>query len=215
MTRTRHPDRANEILHTLAVMLEDIDGGPVRTAALAREVGVSEAALYKHFPSKGRMFRALIEFIEESLFSHTRHILNEHQDAEVRAGKILNLYLGFAEHNPGLCRILTGEALSSEKAELKRRARRISTSLETQLKQVFREAMFHGRRPMSSEDSARLLMTMANGRISQYVASQYQIKPAEDWSVHWDFVTGQLFGNLDRSQIATEHRQDSLDPSSA
>ena len=210
MTRTRHPDRANEILHTLAVMLEDIDAGPVRTAALAREVGVSEAALYKHFPSKGRMFRALIEFIEESLFSHTKRILSEQQDAELRCGKILNLYLGFAEQNPGLCRILTGDALASEDAELKRRARRISTSLETQLKQVFREAMFHGRRPMSAQDSARLLMTMATGRISQYVASQFQVKPSQDWATHWDFVATPLFGNLDRSQLDSqpqvEHR---------
>ena len=201
MTRTRHPDRANEILKTLAVMLEDIDAGPVRTAALAREVGVSEAALYKHFPSKGRMFRALIEFIEESLFSHIRRILTEHQDAELRCGKIMSLYLGFAEQNPGLCRIITGDALSSEQAELKRRARRISTSLETQLKQVFREALFHGRRPMSAEDSARLLMSMANGRICQYIASQFQVKPAEDWAVHWDLIAGQLFGNLDRRNI--------------
>ena len=210
MTRTRHPDRANEILHTLAVMLEDIDAGPVRTAALAREVGVSEAALYKHFPSKGRMFRALIEFIEESLFSHTKRILSEQQDAELRCGKILSLYLGFAEQNPGLCRILTGDALASEDAELKRRARRISTSLETQLKQVFREAMFHGRRPMSAQDSARLLMTMATGRISQYVASQFQVKPSQDWATHWDFVATPLFGNLDRSQLDSqpqvEHR---------
>jgi TetR/AcrR family transcriptional regulator len=210
VTRTRHPDRANEILHTLAVMLEDIDAGPVRTAALAREVGVSEAALYKHFPSKGRMFRALIEFIEESLFSHTKRILSEQQDAELRCGKILSLYLGFAEQNPGLCRILTGDALASEDAELKRRARRISTSLETQLKQVFREAMFHGRRPMSAQDSARLLMTMATGRISQYVASQFQVKPSQDWATHWDFVATPLFGNLDRSQLDTqpqvEHR---------
>jgi TetR/AcrR family transcriptional regulator len=210
VTRTRHPDRANEILHTLAVMLEDIDAGPVRTAALAREVGVSEAALYKHFPSKGRMFRALIEFIEESLFSHTKRILSEQQDAELRCGKILNLYLGFAEQNPGLCRILTGDALASEDAELKRRARRISTSLETQLKQVFREAMFHGRRPLSAQDSARLLMTMATGRISQYVASQFQVKPSQDWATHWEFVATPLFGNLDRSQLDTqpqvEHR---------
>ena len=198
MSRTRHPDRANEILKTLAVMLEDIDAGPVRTAALAREVGVSEAALYKHFPSKGRMFRALIEFIEESLFTHIRRILNEQQDAELRSGKIMNLYLGFAEHNPGLCRILTGDALCSEDAELKRRARRISSSIETQLKQVFREAMYHGRRPLPAEESARLLMSIANGRIGQYVASRYQIRPTDNWTAHWDLVARQLFANLDR-----------------
>ncbi len=186
------------ILETLAVMLEEIDSRPVTTAALAKKVGVSEAALYRHFPSKGRMYRGLIEFIEESLFTHLRRILDESKDAEVRCGKTLSLYLGFAEQNPGLCRVLTGDALCSESPELRRRARKINASLETQLKQVFREALFDGPRPLSSTESARLLMSIAVGRVNQYIASDFKVLPTEGWLDQWAFLSSLLFGNLDR-----------------
>ena len=179
-------------------MLEEIDSKPVTTAALANEVGVSEAALYRHFPSKGRMYRGLIEFIEESLYTHLRRILDETKDAEIRCGKILSLYLGFAEHNPGLCRILNGDGLCSEKPELRRRARKINASIETQLKQVFREAMFNGARPLTATESAHLLMSIALGRVNQYIASDFQVLPTEDWGDQWALLSNSLFGNLDR-----------------
>lgn len=198
MTNTRSGNRAQSILETLAKMLEEIDSRPITTAALANEVGVSEAALYRHFPSKGRMYRGLIEFIEESLFTHVRRILDESKDAEIRCGKILSLYLGFAEHNPGLCRVLNGDALCSEKPELRRRARKINSSIETQLKQVFREAMFNGPRPLTAAESARLLMSIAQGRVDQYIASDFKILPTENWSEQWALLSVMLFGNLDR-----------------
>ncbi len=198
MTNTRPTNRAQSILETLARMLEEIDSRPVTTAALAKEVGVSEAALYRHFPSKGRMYRGLIEFIEESLFTHLRRILEENKDAEARCGKILSLYLGFAEHNPGLCRVLNGDALCNEKPELRRRARKINASMETQLKQVFREAMFDGARPLSSAESAHLLMSIALGRVNQYIASDFRVLPTEGWGDQWGLLSNSLFGNLDR-----------------
>ena len=198
MTNTRPGNRAQLILETLAKMLEQIDSRPITTAALAAEVGVSEAALYRHFPSKGRMYRGLIEFIEESLFTHIRRILDENRDAEARCGKILSLYLGFAEHNPGLCRILNGDALCSEMPELRRRARKINASIETQLKQVFREAMFNRARPLSSEESARLLMSIALGRVNEYIVGDFKILPTDGWSDQWALISSLLFGNLDR-----------------
>lgn len=198
MTNTRPGNRAQSILETLAKMLEEIDSRPITTAALAREVGVSEAALYRHFPSKGRMYRGLIEFIEESLFTHLRRILDENKNAEVRCGKLLSLYLGFAEHNPGLCRILNGDALCSEKPELRRRARKINASIETQLKQVFREAMFNGTRPLPATESARLLMSIVLGRVNQYIVSDFKVLPMEGWSDQWALLSGMLLGNLDR-----------------
>ena len=198
MTNTRSGNRAQSILETLAKMLEEIDSRPITTAALAKEVGVSEAALYRHFPSKGRMYRGLIEFIEESLFTHVRRILGESKDAETRCGKILSLYLGFAEHNPGLCRILTGDALCSENPELRRRARKINASIETQLKQVFREAMFNGPRPLPAAESARLLMSLCLGRVNQYISSDFKVLPTEGWSEQWVLLSGMLLGNLDR-----------------
>lgn len=198
MTNTRTGNRAQSILETLAVMLEDIDSGPITTAALARRIGVSEAALYRHFPSKGRMYRGLIEFIEESLFTHLRRILDESRDAEIRCGRILSLYLGFAEQNPGLCRVLSGDALCTEKAELRKRARKINASMETQLKQVFREAMFIGPRPLPAAESAQLLMSIARGRIDQFVDSHYKVLPLENWSSQWALLAILLFSNLDR-----------------
>lgn len=199
MARTYHPERAEQILHTLARMLEDVDAGPVRTAALASAVGVSEAALYRHFPSKGRMFRALIEFIEQSLVGHCNRILAEHQDPGVRCGKIMNLYLGFAEHNPGLCRVITGDALCGEDSELRRRARKLHATIETLLKQVFREALYI-HRPLPVEESARLLTTTAMGRIHQYVASGYRDLPTDGWARHWEILAATLFSDLDTAR---------------
>ena len=198
MTNTRPGNRAQSILETLAKMLEDIDGRPITTATLASEVGVSEAALYRHFPSKGRMYRGLIEFIEESLFTHVRRILDDSRDAETRCGKILSLYLGFAEHNPGLCRILSGDALCNEKVDLRKRARKINASIETQLKQVFREAMYNGPRPLPAAESAQLLMSIVRGRVSLYIDSNFKVLPLEKWSVQWQLLSSTLFGNLER-----------------
>ena len=147
------------------------------------------------------MYRGLIEFIEESLYTHLRRILDETRDAEIRCGKILSLYLGFAEQNPGLCRVLNGDALCSEKPELRRRARKINASMETQLKQVFREAMFDGSRPLSSIESARLLMSIALGRVNQYIASDFKVLPTEGWGDQWALLSNMLLGNLDRVNV--------------
>jgi len=96
MARPRSGERKREILEALARMLEDSHGEHITTAALARAVGVSEAALYRHFPSKGRMFESLIEFIEESLFTRINAILAEQPDAAGRAGEILRFTLSTA-----------------------------------------------------------------------------------------------------------------------
>ena len=181
-------------------MLENIDGGPVTTAALAKKVGVSEAALYRHFPSKGRMYRALIEYIEESLFSHIRRILDDNRNPETRCGQVLSLYLGFADKNPGLCRVLNGNALCTEKPDLRKRARKINSAIETQLKQVFREALYLGPRPMTAVDSASLVMGLAVGRVHQYIASDFKASPTESWNDQWKLLARLLFENLDRDR---------------
>ena len=95
------PSRKEEILESLATMLETQPGARITTAALAKEVGVSEAALYRHFPSKAKMLEGLIEFIEESLFSRISRIMTEEPTAQARCNKLLALLLTFAERNPG------------------------------------------------------------------------------------------------------------------
>ena len=132
--------RRQKILQALAHMLEVSPGGRITTAKLAKEVGVSEAALYRHFPSKAKMFEGLIEFIEETIFSRITLILQEEGKTEDRCLAILTLILAFAERNPGMCRILIGDALAGEVERLRTRVAQFFDRLETQLKQVMREA---------------------------------------------------------------------------
>ena len=106
--------RKQEILQALATMLETQPGARITTAALARQVGVSEAALYRHFPSKAKMLEGLIEFIEESLFSRISRIMTEEPTAQARCNKLLALMLSFAELNPGMARLMVGDALQGE-----------------------------------------------------------------------------------------------------
>ncbi len=165
-------------------MLEAAPGKRITTAGLAREVGVSEAALYRHFPSKSKMFEGLIDFIEETLFSRINIILAEESLASGRCEKMLGLLLGFTERNPGITRILTGDALAGETERLHARVAQLFDRLETQLKQVLREAeMREGLRPvLPVNTAANLLLAAAEGRISQYVRSGFQRSPTENWN---------------------------------
>ena len=121
MDKARKTSRKEQILQALAHMLETAPGERITTSALAKEVGVSEAALYRHFPSKAKMFEGLIEFIEDTIFSRIAFILTDNQSAQIRCEKILLLFLGFCEMNPGLTRLLTGDALAGETERLRHR----------------------------------------------------------------------------------------------
>ena len=132
--------RAQQILQALARMLETSANGKITTAALAAEVGVSEAALYRHFPSKTKMYEGLIDFIEETVFSRVNAIVNEESDVKTRLYRVLSLLLTFTERNPGITRLLTGDALTGETSRLHTRIQQLFDRLETQLKQVLREA---------------------------------------------------------------------------
>ena len=134
MPAPRSTNRKEDILQALAAMLQSNNGQRITTAALAEKVGVSEAALYRHFPSKARMFEGLIEFIEDTLLSRINVILDEHKDTASRTELILQLILVFAERNPGICRILTGDALQGEQERLQERVVQLFEKLETQLK---------------------------------------------------------------------------------
>src|SRR3990172_2518038 len=104
MARLRRGERRQLILEVLARMLQECQGEHITTAQLARAVGVSEAALYRHFPSKAKMFEGLLEFIEATIFTRINRILAEESRAEARVQNILFLLLGFADKNPGLAR---------------------------------------------------------------------------------------------------------------
>lgn len=182
--------RRLQILEALATMLEESPGARITTAALARQVGVSEAALYRHFPSKSKMFEGLIEFIEESVFSRISLILSEEDDALQRCEKILHLILVFTEKNPGITRILTGDALTGETARLRQRVAQLFDRIETQLKQVLREAelregLHFG---LSISATVNILMSVAEGKIAQFVRSEFRVRPTQSWKEQWPYL---------------------------
>lgn len=196
MTKSNNKtSRRQQILQALAHMLEASPGARITTAALAREVGVSEAALYRHFPSKSKMFEGLIEFIEETLFSRINLILSEQPNALAACDKILYLLLTFTERNPGITRILTGDALAGETDRLRARVAQLYDRLETQLKQVLREAeVREGLRPsITVGAAANLLMATAEGRIAQFVRSEFKRPPTENWQDQWMVLTQGFF----------------------
>ena len=187
--------RRQQILQALARMLESAPGARITTAALAREVGVSEAALYRHFPSKTKMYEGLIDFIEETLFTRVNIILTEESSAENRCQRILNLVLTFAERNPGITRILNGDALTGETERLHARVVQLFDRLETQIKQILREAeVTQGiRTRLPTGSSANLMLALVEGRISQFVRSGFKKPPTEGWQDQWALMTEGLF----------------------
>lgn len=183
----KKPSRRQQILEALAHELEMNPGERITTAGLARAVGVSEAALYRHFPSKAKMFEGLIEFIEDSIFSLINRILKEEESSLKRCEKILSLLLGFSERNPGLTRILCGDVLTGETERLRLRVSQFFERLETQIKQVLREGEMNKelilRIPVQAQ--ANLLLSVAEGRMVQFVRSGFKRSPLEHWNHQW------------------------------
>ncbi len=187
--------RREQILQSLAHMLEINPGARITTAALAREVGVSEAALYRHFPSKAKMFEGLINFIEETLFSRVKMITQSDGNSLKQCEQILTLLLAFIERNPGMARIMTCEALSGESDRLRQQVSQLFDRLELQLKQILREAeLKEGLRTQASPSvSANLLMACAEGRIRQFVRSEFKLPPTQGWDDQWPLLSQPLF----------------------
>src|SRR6266478_5670857 len=131
----RPGERKLQILQTLAAMLESPRPEKITTAALAARLDVSEAALYRHFASKAQMFEGLIEFIESTLFGLINKITSESTDGAAQAAQMVTLLLGFAEKNPGMTRVLIGDALVNEDARLQARMHQLYARIEAALRQ--------------------------------------------------------------------------------
>lgn len=197
--------RKHQILQALARMLETAPGERITTAALAKEVGVSEAALYRHYPSKARIFEGLIKFIEETLFLRITRILNEESSAEIRCRKILTLLLTFSDKNPGMTRLLTGDALAGETHRLRVRIAQFYNRLEAQLKQILREAQIReSLKPAISPSAlANLLLASAEGRLIQFVRSEFDQSPLENWDIQWEFLSKYLLAPFTASNVVS------------
>ncbi|GIU51799.1 MULTISPECIES: nucleoid occlusion factor SlmA [Shewanella] len=187
-------NRREHILQCLAHMLETSPGQRITTAKLAAEVGVSEAALYRHFPSKARMFEGLIEFIEDAILSRLNIIMDEEKDTMKRCELVLQLLLVFSERNPGISRVLNGDALLGENERLRSRISGLFAKIETQIKQILREKTLREGHGFNLDEAilANLLLAIAEGRIAQFVRSEFKQKPTEHFDEQWQFVQQQL-----------------------
>lgn len=178
------------ILEALASELEQNPGERITTARLAAGLGVSEAALYRHFPSKARMFEGLIEFAEDTVFGLIRRIMDDDKDALARCEKIIALLLGFSAKNPGITSVLVGVALTGETERLRQRVSQFFDRLETQFRQILRERELTltqaGGRPVN--ETANLLLSIVEGHMQQFVRSGYRQSPLSGWEQQWPLI---------------------------
>jgi len=187
--------RRQQILEALARELESSPGARITTSRLARVVGVSEAALYRHYASKAKMFEALIAFAEDTVFGLCNRILSEETSAARRCEKILAMVLAFSGKNPGITRVLLGDALVGENERLRARVAQFFNRLETSLRQVLREAETRGE-PLARVPprvAANLLVAVVEGRMVQYARSAFQRPPTEAWDRQWALLAAALF----------------------
>lgn len=165
-------------------MLENPRSEKITTAALAKRLSVSEAALYRHFASKAQMFEGLIEFIEKTLFGLVNKISEEEQSGRKQLEAMLSMLLGFAQKNPGMTRVLIGDALVNEDERLQTRINQLHDRLESTLKQALRFALTENEIDKQTEVDAKanLLLAFVVGRWHQYAKSGFHRDPVQYWT---------------------------------
>ena len=190
--RPRPGERRVQILQTLATMLEQPGAERVTTAALAAKLSVSEAALYRHFASKAQMFEGLIEFIESSVFTLANQITEREPSGTLQAQKITTVVLQFGERNPGMTRVMVGDALVFENERLVARMNQFFDRVESQLRQSLRLAAEAAGSPTPTVDAnalASALVSLIAGRLQRYARSGFKRSPLEHLDVALDRLT--------------------------
>lgn len=180
--RPRPGERRVQILQALATMLEQPGAERITTAALAARLDVSEAALYRHFASKAQMFEGLIDFIETSVFSLVNQIAERESDGGAQARRIVAVLLHFGEKNPGMTRVMVGDALVFEHERLAVRMNQFFDRLESQLRQCLRLAAQADGSATPTVDAnalAAALTALAVGRLHRYARSGFKRLPTE------------------------------------
>ena len=195
MSDTRPSRRRQQILEALAHEIELNPASRITTARLAGVVGVSEAALYRHFPGKAAMYEALIEFAEEAVFGLVKRILSADGDsARRRCEQVVRVVLGFAEHNAGITRVLIGEALVGEDRALVERVSRFFERIETQVRIIIRDAEDASVTQRNrAAASANLIAAFIIGRMHQFSASGLRRRPTEDLDRQWAMLSDAIF----------------------
>ena len=170
-----------QILQTLAGMLENPKGEKITTASLAAHIGVSEAALYRHFASKAQMFEGLIEFIESSVFGLIGQITAQHENGLLQTREIVTMLLNFSSRNPGMTKVMTGHALMNEDERLQIRMNQFVDRIELSLRQSLRTAAMAG---LIAEPEinlrANLIVSAVLGRWQRFVKTSFKHDPSEN-----------------------------------
>ena len=187
---TKPGERRQQILETLAAMLENPRAEKVTTAALAAKLDVSEAALYRHFASKAQMYEGLIEFIEKTLFTLVNKIASETTNGVAQAQQIVAVLLAFAEKNPGMTRVLIGDALVNEDERLQARMNQLYDRVEAALRQALRIAQAAGDWPGDPNAEATVLVAYVLGRWQLFAKSGFKRRPQEGWELQRKFLFG-------------------------
>ena len=180
--RPKPGERRVQILQALATMLEQPGAERITTAALAARLDVSEAALYRHFASKAQMFEGLIEFVEQSVFSLVNQIVERESEPTTRCRRLVVMVLQFAEKNPGMTRVMVGDALVFENDRLQDRMNQFFDKLESSLKQSLRDAATASGAATPTVDAqvrASVAVAFMVGRLQRFARSGFKRLPSE------------------------------------
>ncbi len=190
MASSKPGERKLQILQTLASMLETPAGEKITTAALAARLDVSEAALYRHFASKAQMFEGLIQFVEETVFGLISKISAEESSGRKQLEAMIPMLLGFAKKNPGMTRVLIGDALVNENDRLQARVNQLHDRIEASLKQSLRFAISQQELNSAIDTTAlaNLMLCFVVGRWHQFAKSGFKRDPMEMWQSQWPLL---------------------------
>ncbi len=184
-------ERRQQVLTVLTHMLHSERGMErMTTARLAQEIGVSEAALYRYFPSKTKMFEALIDNIENNLLSRITHSIKHETNTMQRIRDIMQMILDFARKNPGLTRVLTGHALMFEDAHLQARVAQFFDRLELQFVNILQMRKLREGRAFATDERtiAAYLVTFCEGQFMRYVRSNFRHSPNQSFDQQWKLI---------------------------
>jgi len=181
MATTKPGERKLQILQSLAAMLEQPKGEKITTAALASRLQVSEAALYRHFASKAQMFEGLIEFIESTVFGLINQITAQQEDGLLQAQAIVGMLLNFAEKNPGMTRVMIGDALINEDERLQARMNQFTERVELAIKQALRIAASQGQADEAAVTCrANMIVSLVVGRWHRFAKTGFKQNPSDN-----------------------------------
>ena len=186
--------RKTQIMQTLARMLEEKEPVKITTAELARRTEITEAAIYRHFPSKRKIYEEMVIFFESNIFPRIESIRSNHPSEEV-PGLIVSLILSFCETNKGFAKILNKQALTAAEAKIDDKISLIFERLNVEIKQSFQsyERETKKKLKINSSSSADLLMSCMEGQIQAFTRSNFKKNSLTDWQAHWDLLKDSIF----------------------